>query len=358
LKNVPGLEAVYRDYEPKGVKFVLVYKSLAHPELVGTYVQPFTFDERLAHARQAVKELGTTIPWLVDPMDNRLKHALGDRPNSEYVIDPTGKIVRKRPWSNPAEVRKDLEEFVGKVEKITLPEDLKLKVEPPLAQSAAKGAFAPVSRAGLFPMVMKPQIDKDGELFYAKLRPEAEPSVMDEGKGKLYLGFHLDPLHKAHWNSLQKPLRFELDLPEGVKLSATSGESPQGTSENDSAPREFLLEVESWPADKTIQLTVFYAACTEDLCHSVKQTYVLTRKRDKDAGRAKSAGFRVLTAEETVKRLMAGDKDGDGKLVKEELSSIQQPRFADYDLNKDTVLDKEEIRKMAEQLAASADTKE
>ena len=26
-------------------------------------------------------------------MDNRLKHALGDRPNSEFVIDPAGKVV-------------------------------------------------------------------------------------------------------------------------------------------------------------------------------------------------------------------------------------------------------------------------
>jgi len=118
------------------------------------------------------------------------------------------------------------------------------------------------------------------------------------------------------------------------------------------------LDVESWEADSTIQVIVFYAACTEDLCHTVKQTYFLSRQRDKDAGRAKSAGFRVLTADETVKRLMAGDKDGDGKLVKEELNSIQQPRFADYDLNQDAVLDKEEIRKMAEQLAASSDTKE
>ena len=64
-------------------------------------MQPFTLEERLAHARQAGKQLGATIPWLVDAMDNRLKHAMGDRPNSEFVIDPKGKIVRKRAWSHP-----------------------------------------------------------------------------------------------------------------------------------------------------------------------------------------------------------------------------------------------------------------
>ena len=66
-----------------------IYKSLAHPELAGNYVQPFTLDERLAHARQAEKQLGATVPWLVDAMDNRLKHALGDRANSEFIVDPT-----------------------------------------------------------------------------------------------------------------------------------------------------------------------------------------------------------------------------------------------------------------------------
>jgi hypothetical protein len=66
------LEAIHRDYGPKGVKFFFVYKTLAHPELVGDYVQPFTLDERLEHARAAAKQLGATIPWLVDDLDNRL----------------------------------------------------------------------------------------------------------------------------------------------------------------------------------------------------------------------------------------------------------------------------------------------
>lgn len=38
--NIRGLEAVQRDYGPKGVKFYFIFKSLAHPELVGGYVQP------------------------------------------------------------------------------------------------------------------------------------------------------------------------------------------------------------------------------------------------------------------------------------------------------------------------------
>src|SRR3569623_1914184 len=126
--NISGLEAVERDYGPKGVKFFIVFKSLAHPELAGNYIQPFTLDERMALVRQAEKQFGTHIPWVVDAMDNRLKHALGDRPNSQFLINPEGIVVRKRHWSNPKAVRKDLEELVGPVEHVTKEEDLHLKL--------------------------------------------------------------------------------------------------------------------------------------------------------------------------------------------------------------------------------------
>lgn len=348
MRNVSGLEAVYRDYAPRGVKFFFIYKSLAHPELLGNYVQPFTTDERLAHAKQAIQQLGATVPWLVDPIDNRFKHALGDRPNSEFVIDSQGKIVRKRAWSNPIELRRDLEELVGRVEKITKAEDLNLKVQPALARPEAKGVIPRISRAGMFPLVAEPQLESGGEPFYAKLRPEADLAVIDEGKGQLYLGFHLDPFHQAHWNNLNKPLRFELEVPEGVQLSKSVGEAPRANAATDIDPREFLLDVKAWPKDKAMRLTVTYFACTDDACHEVRQVYVLHRQRDQDGGGAGRAGFRGLTLETMVQLLMKGDKNGDGQLTSKELNSIMQPRFPDFDRNHDGVLQKEEIQTMAE----------
>ena len=350
MRKVSGLEAVYRDYGPKGVKFFFVYKALAHPERNGI-LQPVTLDERLVQAREATKRLGNTIPFLVDAMDNRLKHALGDRNNSEFIIDPKGKIVRKRTWSDPEAVRKDLEELVGKVDKITKPEDIVLKVAEPPADVAAKGVVQKIPRSGMSPVVAQSQIDKKGAPFYAKLRAEAEVAVIEQGKGKLYLGFHLDPFHKAHWNNLKKPLRFELDVPEGVKLSAKSGEAAKTKVEADIDPREFLLDVEAWPEGKTVRLTVTYAACTADVCHEVRQVYELRRELDRDGGRAVGGGFRARTPEEALKRLLEGDKNADGKLAKEELPTSLQARFAEFDLNKDGILDKDELQKMAEQLS-------
>lgn len=343
---------MYRDYAPKGVKFLFVYKSLAHPELIGNYVQPFTMDERLMHARQAVKKLGATIPWIVDPMDNRLKHALGDRPNSEYVIDPTGTIVRKRAWSDPVAVRKDLEDLVGQVETITKPEDLGLPVVLTTAEPATKVEIARVSRLGMFPLTSQPKIALGGMPFYVKLRCEAELTVIDDGKGKLYLGFHLDPLYQVHWNNLTKPLRFELEVPDGIKLSQHSGEAPRGRAESDINPREFLIDVAQWPDDKPIRLTVIYSACTENDCREVEQVYEVHRRRDADGGAAPGAAFRGLTSEAMLKLLLAGDKNGDGQLTRSELNSVQRPRFADFDFNADGILDKDEVQKLADQTNA------
>jgi hypothetical protein len=175
--------------------------------------------------------------------------------------------------------------------------------------------------------------------------------VIEQGKGKLYLGFHLDPFYRVHWNNQKKPLRYELDLPEGVRFSAKGGEAPRPSVEKDIDPREFLLDVEAWPAGTTIRLTVMYAACTDDACHEVRQVYEIHRQLDRNGGRATSGGgFRARSPEEALKRLLEGDKNSDGKLAKEELSSFLQPRFAEFDLNKDGVLDKEEMQKLAASL--------
>jgi len=340
---------VYRDYGPKGVKFFFIYKTLAHPELAGNYVQPFTLEERLAQARQAEKQLGATIPWLVDDMDNRLKHALGDRPNSELIIDPEGRIVRKRAWSFPAEVRKDLEKLVGPVERITNESDVVLKLQPPVKTPAARGVVPRVPRPAMQAIVMEPQIDPKGPPFYAKLRAEADAGLLMTGKGKLYLGFHLDPFHQAHWNNLTPPLRFKLEVPEEVKLDKMSGEAPKVQETSDADPREFLLAVESWPEDKPIRLTVTYSACVEDKsCHAVQQSYVLRRQRDRDGGGARGEGAGYWDAEGLARQI--GTAGAEGKLSKDKVMGLVRPHFEKLDTNKDGFLDAEELKALAEWL--------
>lgn len=338
---------MYRDYGPKGVKFFFVYKSLAHPELAGGYVQPFTLEERLGHARQAAKQLGATVPWIVDPMDNRLKHALGDRPNSEFVVGPDGKIVRKRAWSHPAQLRKDLEELVGKVEAVTREEDVKLNVQLPLKPPAERGLVKRVQRPRMQAIELEPVIDPKGPPFYAKLRAEADADLLRDGAGKLYLGFHLDPFHQAHWNNLTPPLKYKLELPDGAKVAKAEGQAAKVAFASDSDPREFLLDVGAWPADKPLKLSVTYSACTDDTCRVVRQEYVLRLRRDRDGGGARGEGAGFWEPDEFARQMLARDKNGDGKLDAAEVMGLVLPHFAHFDTDKDGLLDAKELREVS-----------
>ncbi|OYW22122.1 MAG: hypothetical protein B7Z55_04995 [Planctomycetales bacterium 12-60-4] len=349
--NILGLEAVQRDYGPKGVKFYFIFKALAHPELAGNYVQPFTLDERLALVRQAEKQFGTQIPWIVDAMDNRLKHAMGDRPNSQFLIDPKGVIVRKRAWANPLAVRKDLEELVGSVEHITREEDLHLNLGLPLKSAAERGVVQRIPRPNMLPILIDPQIEPTGKPFFAKLRAEADAGLLGDGAGKLYIGFHLDPLHNAHWNNLNKPLSFEIDKADGVKLDQWSATVEKVAVASDADPREFLLTVESWPTDQPLRLTVTYFACdNEDNCHAVKQAYILHRERDNDGGGARGAGAGYWEPEEFARSMLRGDRNRDGKLTRSETVGIVLPHYEKLDTNQDGFLDLEELKAVADWL--------
>jgi len=342
---------VHRDYAPKGVKFYFIYKSLAHPELAGNYVQPFTMEERLAHANQAERQLGASIPWIVDAMDNRLKHALGNRPNSEFVIDPSGVIVRKRAWSDPIQLRNDLTELVGPVEPPTREEDIQLKMELPVRTAAPRGTVPRLKRPAMQAIVMEPQITEDDLPFFAKLRAEADAALLRRGSGQLYLGFHLDPFHNAHWNNLTQPLSVKLELPDGAEFESTSLRAAVVDAVADSDPREFLIDVSAWPDDEPVQLTVRYFACVgEEACYMVRQQYVIRRQRDPDGGGARGEGAGFWDADEFAARILEGDQNGDGKVDRSEVSGILLPHFEKLDSNADGLLDAGELQIVAEWL--------
>jgi EF hand len=62
-------------------------------------------------------------------------------------------------------------------------------------------------------------------------------------------------------------------------------------------------------------------------------------------------GNRGLTVDQIVERIMSFDKNGDGKITKEELPERMQDLIARGDTNKDGALDKEEVQKLAADLA-------
>ncbi len=284
------METVYRDYAPQGVKFYYIYKALAHPETNG-YITPFTLEERLLHVKEAGQTLGSDIPWICDTMENDLKHALGDAPNSEFIIDPQGKVAVRRSWSKPEELRKDLERLVGTVDRPTTVADLNMK----------KSERPKVAKTGVVPRVKMPgqmqalKIEPamvSLEPFYVKLRAEAESNVTRSGKGKLYLGFHLDPLYDVHWNNLAAPLTFEVKSSDGTKISPSTGEAPKIEAESDGDPREFLLDIDADKGKDSFEVTVKYFACNdkEGWCKPVTQQYTVHLEVDRDGGNARRGG--------------------------------------------------------------------
>ena len=117
--------------------------------------------------------------------------------------------------------------------------------------------------------------------FYAKLRAEGTPGVFEDGKGTLYLGFHLDPLYRVHWNNEVDPVSFQIEAPEGVTVTPTSGVAVDPEEPADADPREFLVEVDGRP-DAELALSVRYFACDDALtfCIPVEQQYRVELARD------------------------------------------------------------------------------
>jgi len=353
LRGYPGIEAVYKDYSPRGVHFYFLYQSLAHPENRG-YIQPFTLEERLAHVQEAKQTLGTSIPWICDGMSNEVKNALGNRPNSEFVFDPAGKIISMRDWSNSEQLRKDLVMAVGSVDKPTTVADLYFPEVIPMnmpTQGVVPRIQVPEQ---LIPVITAPRVDENP--YYVKLRAEVDNTLLQTGTGKMYLGFHLDPIHHVHWNNLVDPVQYTMDLPAGTTVTPPNGSGPTVGQPSDKDPREFLVDVENWTKDKSIGLTVDYFACseTEGWCIPVTQHYSIQLQQDRNGGGVMGRSFRGggsrqgRNRQNVGRQFMRFDSDGDGKISKAEAPNRLKERFNRIDANGDNFIDEEEMKQMME----------
>ena len=344
------METIERDYSPRGVRFYYIYKALAHPEMSG-YVTPFTLEERLMHVREAEKKIGSRITWLCDNMSNETKHALGNASNSEFVVDPVGVIVSRRMWSNPQALRRDLEKFVGEVAEPTRVEDLDLQMNLEMSSEVASGVVRRVQMPGrMMPLKVEPDIREAKVPFYVKLRAEVEPSFLTKGRGKMYLGFHLDRIYAVHWNNLTQPLEYEIESPEGVSTTPAHAFGPDVTEEADRDPREFLVDVEFKNSSEPLKLTARYFACDDanTFCIPVVQNYRIHLERDPDGGMARRGfGGGPGGRGRFFVRLWENDQNKDGKLSRDEVPERFLRRFEFMDSDGDGFIEREEMEQMA-----------
>ncbi|MGI9260250.1 MAG: hypothetical protein ACR2QQ_15565 [Gammaproteobacteria bacterium] len=233
------------------------------------------------HVAEAKRRLGTSVSWLADTMDNVFHDTMGLTPNSEIILDSEAMVVVGRPWSNPEALRGDMENLVGRVDRPTSVADLNLP-EQPLIGTVAKGIVPRVTKPeGAMPAVLEPLSESTDLPFYAKLRAEGTPELYATGKGTMYLGFHLDPLYRVHWNNEVDPVEFRITVPESMAVTPSEGVAVDPEEPADADPREFLVEVDGAPGD-VFDLRVQYFACDDALtfCIPVRQDYRVHLSRD------------------------------------------------------------------------------
>lgn len=103
----PALKNLHREYGDR-VAFLTVYVREAHPG--ERYIQPDTFERKLAHARQYQQR--DAIPWMVavDDIEGSFHRAVDPKPNAAYFVGRDGRIAFRTLWSNDiAGVREGLE---------------------------------------------------------------------------------------------------------------------------------------------------------------------------------------------------------------------------------------------------------
>ena len=358
MNNVSRVETVERDYTPKGVQFYYLYKRLAHPEL-SNYVDPFTLEERLMHVAQAEVQLGSRIPWLADAMTNELKHALGDMPNPEFIIDPDGRVVERRAWSNPTALRQDLERLVGPVENPTRVSDLDL-VGAPAVPTVAKGIVPRVELPGrMSTLKIEPMLEEHDYPFYTKLRADVDQDFLRTGDGTLYFGFHIDPLYHMHWNNEAPPLEYEVTTPDGVQVTPAAAVFPVVEEPADADPREFLVGIHADNRTKPLDLRVTYYACDDanTFCVPVTQRYAVHLRVDADAGRVFGAGRGGFGGPGhrgpagagpgvMAERILTWDANDDGVITRDEAPDWMTERFDQIDTNADGMLEADELQNM------------
>ena len=352
------METIERDYTPKGVQFYYLYKQLAHPEL-DHYVDPFTLKERLMHVKQAEVQLGSRIPWIADAMTNELKHALGDMPNSEFIIDPDGRVVVRRAWNDPSALRQDLEQLIGPVENPIRVSDLELVTEPAVP-TVAKGIVPRVELPGrMATLRSEPRLDETDYPFYTKLRADVDQQFLRTGEGTLYLGFHIDPLYRMHWNNEAPPLEYEITAAGGVQVTPSAAAFAVVEEPADADPREFLVDIRADDRSEPLDLRVIYYACDDanTFCVPVTQRYAVHLEVDPDAGRVFGAGRLGFGGGRfggpggrgpgaLVDRMMSWDANEDGIITRDEAPERMLDRFDSIDANGDGMLETEELENM------------
>lgn len=275
-------------------------------------------------------------------MDDMFSSAFGGPPNGEFLIDPEGKIVRQKFWSNPQTLRSDLIKFVGDVENPTAAADALPPFEIP-KRDIASGVVPRISLpSGLLPLVLKP-MESEFPAF-AKLRIEGTSNLLGENqKGLLFVGVYLDPIYKVHWNNRAGKVQVKINTPAGMNATQSDFESPEVKENADIDPRQFLLELDRAGIEKPVTISVTYTVCddAETFCQTVTQDYEVEFRSTRELGSRPGVFMPGMFA-----RTADLDRNGDGIIKGDEFPENEATIYLSHmDSNLDGEIDTQELQR-------------
>lgn len=89
-------------------------------------------------------------------------------------------------------------------------------------------------------------------------------------------------------------------------------------------------------------------ACAAALVVAFFTAPAAAQKSKQPDGKSENGSF----AEQLIKRIKANDKNGDGKITKQEASGRLKSRFDRFDLNSDGVIDESELKKLVDRIGS------
>ncbi|VGO22973.1 hypothetical protein [Pontiella sulfatireligans] len=356
IKATRQIEASGLSYKDNGVNFFYIYRHLAYPENHG-YVQPINDLERLRHATLAAKHLNTRIPWLADPIDNQVAKGLKVRSGRAIMIyNQNGFEEYAGSISDIKPLNAALEKRVGapavSVQPEQLPEPNIAPVSMPQAKLVDRIEINP--KRNRYITLLATPVDSDAP-HYVKARFEGTEELVKTGNGKIYIGFHIDPIYQVTWNNLETPLKYSIKTTPGSTVAPSVNVAPRITqAATDSEPREFLLEARKLSTTEPFKLAVAYSvrSKTSKRNISVVQQYLVYLKHDPFGGNTPNRqtelkGFNTSSKDSATRArfnqfLKIMDLDRNGRISRDEASGVIRFNFHQLDTNRNGYVERSE----------------
>jgi hypothetical protein len=99
----PGMERVQKDFQGRGVEFLLVYVREAHPG--ERYPAHKTQEQKIRDAKDLGRFEKIRATILADDLEGTIHRNYGQQPNMLYVIDKEGRVFFRALWAEEISLR-------------------------------------------------------------------------------------------------------------------------------------------------------------------------------------------------------------------------------------------------------------